>query len=57
MVWSLIIVSKNKLQWSHLPSFSYSLLPIIKVERLSVEMLNSKQLEVLFGMFLVFGTL
>ena len=57
MVWSLIIVSKNKLQWSHLPSLSYSLLPIIKVERLSVEMLNSKQLEVLFGMFLVFGTL
>lgn len=32
MVWSLIIVSENKLQWSHLPSFSYSLLPIIKVE-------------------------
>ena len=43
MVRNLIIISKNNLQWSRLPDFSYSPSLIIKVEKTSMEKLKLKQ--------------
>ena len=57
MLWNLVVVSKNNLQWSGLPTFSSSSLLIIKVEKTLDKKTKFKYLSGVFGMFLFFGIL